>query len=195
MDGLLLTERAWSNYSRRVYLQASWSVPEHRVSTDWPGEGVVEFKTYSTRYRPDLKLVLKDVTCRIKSGEKVQRASAAWWSDNLFLWISTTYSKINIINFLLISSPPCLSAILPGCKRRECITFQVGIIGRTGAGKSSMTLALFRIIEAVSGCIEIDGLDIGQLGLHDLRNKLTVIPQVSTAINIKLNLSHTFLLF
>ena len=55
---------------------------------------------------------------------------------------------------------------------------KVGIIGRTGAGKSSMTLSLFRIIEAAGGCIEIDGRDIGRLGLHDLRGKLTVIPQV-----------------
>ncbi|CAI5765932.1 canalicular multispecific organic anion transporter 2 [Podarcis lilfordi] len=54
---------------------------------------------------------------------------------------------------------------------------KVGIVGRTGAGKSSMTLCLFRILEAVEGEIKIDGLRISELGLHDLRSKLTIIPQ------------------
>lgn len=54
----------------------------------------------------------------------------------------------------------------------------VGIVGRTGAGKSSMTLALFRIIESVSGRICIDNVDIASVGLHELRQQLTIIPQV-----------------
>ena len=54
---------------------------------------------------------------------------------------------------------------------------KVGIVGRTGAGKSSFTLSLFRIIEAVNGSISIDGIDIASLGLHDLRSKITIIPQ------------------
>ena len=56
---------------------------------------------------------------------------------------------------------------------------KVGIVGRTGAGKSSLTLSLFRIIEAVHGCILIDGLNISQMGLAKLRAALTIIPQVS----------------
>ena len=55
---------------------------------------------------------------------------------------------------------------------------QVGIVGRTGAGKSSLTLALFRIIEAVEGSIVIDGKNIAKLGLGDVRSNLAVIPQV-----------------
>ena len=55
---------------------------------------------------------------------------------------------------------------------------KIGIVGRTGAGKSSLTLSLFRLIEATEGSIIIDGIDIGSLGLHDLRNRVTILPQV-----------------
>ncbi|CAH1379050.1 hypothetical protein MTP99_002817 [Tenebrio molitor] len=54
---------------------------------------------------------------------------------------------------------------------------KVGIVGRTGAGKSSLTLSLFRIIEAAEGEILIDGVNISSLGLHTLRSRLTIIPQ------------------
>lgn len=55
---------------------------------------------------------------------------------------------------------------------------KIGIVGRTGAGKSSLTLALFRIIEAAGGAIVIDGVNIGELGLQDVRSRITILPQV-----------------
>ncbi|GAA50655.1 multidrug resistance-associated protein 1, partial [Clonorchis sinensis] len=54
---------------------------------------------------------------------------------------------------------------------------RVGIAGRTGSGKSSLVMGLFRMLEAAEGRIIIDGIDIAEIGLHDLRQRLTLIPQ------------------
>lgn len=103
--------------------EAATIVEGNRPDTDWPTQGHVTFKNYTTRYRSGLDLVLKGIDCSFRPGEKV------------------------------------------------------GIVGRTGAGKSSLTLALFRIIEAAGGNIIIDDIDISKIGLKDLRSKLTIIPQ------------------
>ncbi|XP_010226865.1 PREDICTED: multidrug resistance-associated protein 1-like, partial [Tinamus guttatus] len=54
---------------------------------------------------------------------------------------------------------------------------KVGIVGRTGAGKSTLTNCLFRVLEGSGGKIIIDGIDISTIGLHDLRGNLNIIPQ------------------
>ncbi|KAG0270310.1 Multidrug resistance-associated protein 6, partial [Linnemannia gamsii] len=130
------------------------------IPVNWPSEGRITFKNYSTRYREGLDLVIKNVSVDILPSEKI------------------------------------------------------GIVGRTGAGKSSLTLALFRLIEAANsfwaresdnsqalvadaapteilptndsddaecgGLIEIDGIDISTIGLEDLRRHLAIIPQDPT---------------
>ncbi|XP_053694487.1 multidrug resistance-associated protein 1-like [Sabethes cyaneus] len=70
-----------------------------------------------------------------------------------------------------------LELVIRGISLRVDGGEKIGIVGRTGAGKSSLTLGLFRIVEAAGGQIIIDGLDISQMGLHQLRSRLTIIPQ------------------
>ena len=60
------------------------------------------------------------------------------------------------------------------------ISSQVGIVGRTGAGKSSFIAALFRLSEP-EGRVWIDKILTTEIGLHDLRKKMSIIPQVCTS--------------
>ncbi|KAJ1902852.1 Transporter of the ATP-binding cassette (ABC), partial [Coemansia sp. IMI 209127] len=69
--------------------------------------------------------------------------------------------------------PPVIRGISFTVNPRE----KVGIVGRTGAGKSTLTLAMFRFMEASAGRIVVDGVDISQIGVGDLRSRLTIIPQ------------------
>ncbi|XP_014741418.1 PREDICTED: canalicular multispecific organic anion transporter 1 isoform X4 [Sturnus vulgaris] len=72
---------------------------------------------------------------------------------------------------------PELDLVLQGITCNIGSTEKVGVVGRTGAGKSSLTNCLFRVLEAAGGKIIIDDVDIATIGLHDLRNNLTIIPQ------------------
>eukprot|EP00095_Tigriopus_kingsejongensis_P005995 snap_masked-scaffold1233_size54137-processed-gene-0.8 protein:Tk05995 transcript:snap_masked-scaffold1233_size54137-processed-gene-0.8-mRNA-1 annotation:"multidrug resistance-associated protein 14" len=85
---------------------------------------------------------------------------------------------------------PGLDLVLKGVNLQIEGKAKVGICGRTGAGKSSLTQSLFRLIEAASGKICLDGVDISRLGLHKLRKAITIIPQdpVLFTGNLRFNL-------
>ncbi|KAG6543930.1 hypothetical protein Mapa_014771 [Marchantia paleacea] len=73
---------------------------------------------------------------------------------------------------------PDLPPVLHGISLKIRPMEKIGVVGRTGAGKSSMFNTLFRIVEADSGMILIDGLNIAEYGVQDLRKALGIIPQV-----------------
>ncbi|KAI3703636.1 hypothetical protein L1987_73828 [Smallanthus sonchifolius] len=81
------------------------------------------------------------------------------------------------IHHLQVRYSPYMPLVLRGI---TC-TFQggtkTGIVGRTGSGKSTLIQTLFRIVEPTSGEILIDGINISSIGLHDLRSRLSIIPQ------------------
>ena len=76
-----------------------------------------------------------------------------------------------------LSYRPGLPAVLKGISFEVGSGEKVGIVGRTGAGKSSLLTALLRLVELDKGSIEIDGVDVGNIGLEDLRRKLAILPQ------------------
>ncbi|ORY27673.1 P-loop containing nucleoside triphosphate hydrolase protein [Naematelia encephala] len=70
-----------------------------------------------------------------------------------------------------------LAPVLKGINLKTGSGEKIGIIGRTGAGKTSITIALYRLAELSSGSIEIDGIDISKIGLEPLRSRVAIIPQ------------------
>jgi ATP-binding cassette subfamily C (CFTR/MRP) protein 4 len=81
---------------------------------------------------------------------------------------------------LAVRYRPALPRALDGASFSFPSGSRVGIVGRTGSGKSTIVQTLFRLLEAESGSISIDGVDISGVGLHRLRTKISVIPQAPT---------------
>eukprot|EP00879_Flechtneria_rotunda_P033234 GHRR01036786.1.p1 GENE.GHRR01036786.1~~GHRR01036786.1.p1 ORF type:complete len:317 (+),score=106.91 GHRR01036786.1:90-1040(+) len=81
------------------------------------------------------------------------------------------------VEHLKLRYRPGLPLVIQGVSFEAAGGEKVGLVGRTGSGKSSLLLALFRMIEAESGTIRIDGVDIRQLGLKHLRSCMSIIPQ------------------
>ncbi|OAX79996.1 hypothetical protein ACJ72_05680 [Emergomyces africanus] len=87
-----------------------------------------------------------------------------------------TEGKLEVSD-LVVAYAPDLPPVLKGLSFNVDKNQRVGVVGRTGAGKSSLTLALFRFLEARGGSIHVDGIDVSKIKLHDLRSRLAIIPQ------------------
>ncbi|CAA7390602.1 unnamed protein product [Spirodela intermedia] len=87
--------------------------------------------------------------------------------------------KIELIN-LKVRYKESLPFVLHGVTCTFPGGKKIGIVGRTGSGKSTLIQALFRLIEPSEGKIVIDGVDVSTIGLHDLRGHLSIIPQDPT---------------
>ena len=96
---------------------------EKLIENNFPQSGKIEFVNYSVRYRPDTKIILKDINIIIQPGEKI------------------------------------------------------GIVGNKDSGKSALYLCLFRILEATTGQILIDDIDISLIGLSLLRSIISFVPK------------------
>lgn len=78
---------------------------------------------------------------------------------------------------------PELEVVLKGVSASIRAGEKVGVIGRTGSGKSSLMVALFRLVELSAGRISVDGVDISKIGLETLRTRITLIPQDPVIFN------------
>lgn len=125
--------------------------------------------------------IFEQVESNIVSVERVEEYAdlpqEAPWTNSVE--VNKEWPKDGIIEFkdFEVRYREGLDLVLKGisfvCNSQE----KIGIVGRTGAGKSSMTLSLFRLIEAASGKIVIDDINIADIGLHSLRTRLSIIPQ------------------
>ncbi|CAG8720739.1 46294_t:CDS:2 [Gigaspora margarita] len=92
------------------------------------------------------------------------------------------HGEIHIKN-LKVKYGPDSPLILKGISVDIMAAEKIGIVGRTGCGKSTLAISFFRLIEATSGSIVIDNVDISTIGLKDLRSNITIIPQDPVLFN------------
>lgn len=134
--------------------EAPYILDDNRPPSTWPENGKIELQ--------DLK-----VGARNRAFQKRT--------------VNTKLEKlINFVNFLQIRYRPNAPLVLKGITCSIEAGQRIGVVGRTGSGKTTLISALFRLVEPVDGRILIDGLNICSMGLWDLRSKLSIIPQEPT---------------
>ncbi|GBE87310.1 ATP-dependent bile acid permease [Sparassis crispa] len=100
------------------------------------------------------------------------RPPAYWPSSS-----SPNKDSMIAVEDLVIKYSPELPAVLHGVSFTLKAKERIGLLGRTGSGKSTLAMSILRFVDPSSGRILIDGVDISSIGLHDLRSRITFIPQ------------------
>ncbi|KAJ2929604.1 hypothetical protein H1R20_g7490, partial [Candolleomyces eurysporus] len=92
-------------------------------------------------------------------------------------WPSSTSDSLVTVENLVVKYAPDLPAVLHDVSFSLKAGERIGLLGRTGSGKSTLAMSILRFVDPVEGRILIDGIDISTIGVHDLRSRLTFIPQ------------------
>ncbi|XP_047332355.1 ABC transporter C family member 14-like isoform X1 [Impatiens glandulifera] len=158
-----------------VTLPSSFIQPEYvglALSYGLALNGVMFFAIFSTCSVEKYMVAVE----RIK--QFIRIPSEAEWRKNNGLPSPNWPTKGNIeIKNLKVRYRPNTPLVLKGVNVKIEGGDKVGIVGRTGSGKSTLIQVFFRLVEPSSGTIVIDGVDICKLGLHDLRSRFGIIPQ------------------
>ncbi|KAJ6562830.1 hypothetical protein DFH09DRAFT_1035588 [Mycena vulgaris] len=93
---------------------------------------------------------------------------------------SAKNNSLVVVEDLNIKYAPDLPSVLQGVSFELKAGERVGLVGRTGCGKSTLAMSLLRFVDPSSGRILVDGIDISKIGIHDLRSRVTFIPQDAT---------------
>ncbi|KAL0951671.1 hypothetical protein HGRIS_008350 [Hohenbuehelia grisea] len=103
---------------------------------------------------------------------KSNRPPAYWPSSS-----SSNRDSLVQVEDLVVKYSPELPPVLHGVSFHLKAKERIGLLGRTGSGKSTLAMSLLRFVDPASGKIIIDGIDISKIGIHDLRSRITFIPQ------------------
>ncbi|EHH56414.1 hypothetical protein EGM_05817 [Macaca fascicularis] len=140
------------------------------IPKNWPDQGKIQIQNLSVRYDSSLKPVLKHVNALISPGQKCYPQTLSPHSSTKETTLWTPPARTVFVRASLSAT---------GNKPKTVVYKEklIGICGRTGSGKSSFSLAFFRMVDTFEGRIIIDGIDIAKLPLHTLRSRLSIILQ------------------
>jgi ATP-binding cassette, subfamily C (CFTR/MRP), member 1 len=136
-----------TEYGKKIPNEKARVIANNRPPKYWPEKGKVEFISFSMKYSKDKPEVLHKLNFTINPGEKIGVCGRFQF---FFFFLNLN------LNFFF---------------------FKFFLKFRTGSGKSSLLVSLFRLVESCKGIIKIDDLNIFDIGLDDLRKNISIIPQ------------------
>ncbi|KAJ2491335.1 hypothetical protein IWW37_002417 [Coemansia sp. RSA 2050] len=169
------------------------------TNLDWLDAGLAGFAlTYSMTFSDHMLSAIRNYSANELNMNAIERISQYLNIEGEAALVATPENKppsdwpktgnVQIENLAVEYVPgvPVLHGISLTAKHGE----KIGVVGRTGAGKSTMSLAFLRFIEAAQGRILLDNVDIAKIGLEELRRNVTIIPQDPVLFNgtIRFNL-------